>query len=178
MGCYHIFFRNREYEISVEIGGERNDNYFVGNNILGAPVRYLSGPMSLPEAQAQYRQYFTDNISLDPEFGDIDSGDFRLRPDSPMIDKAVFLTRTTSSGQGKVFPVEDANYFMDGWGIIEGDLIQLQDESRSVRVVAFDYESNLITVDQSVSWREGVGVSLAYRGSAPDIGAHEYGNAR
>ena len=42
------------------------------------------------------------------------------------------------------------------------------------RNMAIDYESNLITVDQSISWREGVGVSLAYRGSAPDIGAHEY----
>ena len=87
----------------------------------------------------------------------------------------MFLTRTTSSGQGKVIPVEDANYFMDGWGIIEGDRIQLQDESRSVRVVAIDYESNLITVDQNVSWRDGAGVSLTYRGLAPDIGAHEYG---
>jgi hypothetical protein len=140
-------------------------------------VRYLSGSMGLSEIQALYQQHFMDNISLDPEFVDVDTRDFRLRPDSPMIDKAVFLTRTTSSGQGKVIEVEDASYFMDGWGIIEGDRIQLQDESRSVRVVAIDYESNLITVDQSISWPEGTGVSLAYRGSAPDIGAHEYGTS-
>jgi parallel beta-helix repeat protein len=173
----NIFFRNREYEISVNIGGERSDNYFVGNNILGASLRYLSGSMGLSEIQALYQQHFMDNISLDPEFVDVDTRDFRLRPDSPMIDKAVFLTRTTSSGQGKVIEVEDASYFMDGWGIIEGDRIQLQDESRSVRVVTIDYESNLITVDQSISWPEGTGVSLAYRGSAPDIGAHEYGTS-
>ena len=70
--------------------------------------------------------------------------------------------------------MEDASYFMDGWGIIQGDRIQLQGESESVGVLAIDYENNLITIDQSISWQEGVGVSLAYRNSAPDIGAYEY----
>jgi hypothetical protein len=174
----NIFFRNREHEISVNIGGDRSDNYFVGNNILGASLRYLSGSMGLSEIQAQYQQHFAGNISLDPRFLDVDNRDFRLHPDSPMIDKAVFLTRTTSSGEGKVIEVEDASYFMDGWGIIEGDRIQFQDGSRSVRVVSIDYERNLITIDEIVTWGEGTGVGLAYRDSATDIGAYEYGTPK
>jgi len=170
----NIFFQNREYEIAVNTGGERKDNYFVSNNILGAPMRFLAGAINLSQVQAQYPQYFSDNLSLDPGFLDAGKRNFRLRPDSPMLDKAAFLTKTTSRGQGMEISVEDANYFMDGWSVIEADRIQLQGQSRSVSIVAIDYENNVITVDQSVSWGKGYGVSLAYHGSVPDIGAYEY----
>jgi hypothetical protein len=66
---------------------------------------------------------------------------------------------------------------MDGWGIIEGDLIQLENDTQPVRVVNFDYSTNTLTVSQSVTWTSGMGVSLAYNGSRPDIGAYEYGTS-
>jgi hypothetical protein len=62
---------------------------------------------------------------------------------------------------------------MDGWGIIEGDLIQLEGETQKVRITYVDYDNNTITVDSNISWNQGQGVSLAYEGSAPDIGAYE-----
>ena len=69
--------------------------------------------------------------------------------------------------------------------LIEGNVIldcgrdhkENKSGSERDRNMAIDYESNRITVDQNISWREGVGVSRAYRGSAPDIGAHEYGTS-
>ena len=42
------------------------------------------------------------------------------------------------------------------------------------RIVAVDYGTNVITVDQSITWNAGDGIGFPYSGSAPDIGAHEF----
>jgi hypothetical protein len=62
---------------------------------------------------------------------------------------------------------------MDGWDIIEGDLIQLANGQRA-RITDVNYETNAITVDTEMSWAQNMGLSLAYEGSAPDIGAYEF----
>ena len=103
--------------------------------------------------------------------------DYRLVPGSSCIDRGEFLTRVISaSGSGVEFWVEDAGFFFDGWGIPGevGDRIQLEGEGRAVRVVKIDYEQGRMTVDRELSWTQGQGVSLAYQGAAPDLGAHEY----
>jgi len=46
-----------------------------------------------------------------------------------------------------------------------------------VRITNVDYDNNKITVERSISWNKGDGVSLPYSGSHPDIGAYEFGNA-
>jgi hypothetical protein len=104
----------------------------------------------------------------------IGSFDFHLQSTSPAIDKGVFLTATTGAGAGKVIPVADAGYFIDGYGIVDGDMIQLQGQTQTARIVGVDYAVNSITVDQSLTWTSNLGVTLAYTGSAPDIGAYEY----
>ena len=38
-----------------------------------------------------------------------------------------------------------------------------------------DYDSNILTIETPITWKRGRGVSLAYEGKAPDIGAYEYG---
>ncbi len=112
----------------------------------------------------------SDNGPDDPSLPD-----FRLQKNSPCIDSGVCITKITSaSGSGSQFQVEDAGYFTDGWGIIEGDEIQLEDSSQKARITKVDYNNNTITVDKSLTWTQNMGVSLAYAGSAPDLGAHEY----
>ncbi len=121
----------------------------------------------------------------DPLFKDITSQvdpldpsvpDFQLQQASPCIDSGVFLTNVVSpDGSGMQFQVEDAGYFTNGWGIIKGDLIQLQGALQQVRVTQVDYNSNTITVDKTLAWTTNTGVSLAYEGKGPDIGAFEYG---
>jgi hypothetical protein len=64
---------------------------------------------------------------------------------------------------------------MDGWGIVVGDLIQLEDQTEARRIAAVDYETGVITIDRSLTWVKGQGVSLSYTGLRPDIGAREYG---
>ena len=122
------------------------------------------------------------NNRNDPVFADItetgpdvvDQPDLRLRAGSPAIDSAGWLTSvTTESGRGDVLEVADARYFMDGWTIIEGDLIQLEGQSEPVGIVSVDYDNNQIKIRRDVTFTKGQGVSLAYAGTSPDPGAFE-----
>jgi len=108
-----------------------------------------------------------------------DAPDFRLLETSPCRDAGGSLTTiTSSSSTGTQFEVEDAGFFMDGWGMgslgIEGDLIQLEGQTQRARITNVDYDYNIITIDKALAWTQGQGVSLAYEGSSPDIGAYEY----
>lgn len=94
---------------------------------------------------------------------------------SPCIDAGGFLTKTVSAGNGNKIKVEDAHYFMDGWGIIEGDVIQLKGQTQTARIINVDYNSNTLTIDKALEWSANQGLSLSYSGKSPDIGAFESG---
>ena len=112
-----------------------------------------------------------NSITSDPLLVNPAGGDFTLQPTSPCIDGGGFLTTTTSSGSGTAVPVDDAMYFSDGMGLIDGDAIQIGSETANV--IDVDYVSNVITVDQVVSWTAGDGVGYPYMGGGPDMGAFE-----
>ncbi len=88
-----------------------------------------------------------------------------------MIDAGTFLTTTTSASSGTSLPVADAKYFMDGWGIIDGDIIQLDGQRVTAEITGIT--GNTLTIDTSLTWSNGQGVSLAYEDDAPDLGAYE-----
>lgn len=117
-------------------------------------------------------------VNASETFGDpMDSlpPDLRLLSSSPCIDSGTYLTQITSaSGSGTSFTVEDAGYFMDGWDIVQGDYIQLLGTTRRARIINVDYPSNTIKVDTSLTWTQNQGISLAYEGTSPDVGAYEY----
>jgi hypothetical protein len=101
--------------------------------------------------------------------------DMRLEPTSPAIDAGTYLTRVSSpSGSGTTFQLEDAGYFMDGWGIVQGDTIQLMGTSQRAVIKAINYQTNMITVDTTLNWTQYQGVGLSYQGTAPDVGAYEH----
>lgn len=117
---------------------------------------------------------FSGNQSGDPKFTNKDTFNFTPAADSPLRNSGDWLTTITSpTGSGTSFTVADPGYFMDGWGIIEGDLIQLQGYATPVRITSVNYSTKVITVNQSVSWTQGLGVAYQYNESAPDIGAIE-----
>lgn len=98
-----------------------------------------------------------------------------LTANSPAINTGGALTTIVSpSGSGTSFLVADPNYFMDGWGIVQGDQIQFQGTTQRCRITSVDYITGLVTVDASVSWTQNQGITLPYEGSAPDTGAFEY----
>ncbi len=121
----------------------------------------------------------TANLEVNPLFVNAPANDFRLQSGSPMIDQGVFLTTTVSGDSGTTIPVRDAWPFYDGFGIPweTGDLIQLQGQTQTARIVAVSYTANTLTVDRPLTWTAGQGVSLRFAGAAPDIGAFETGGS-
>ena len=97
-----------------------------------------------------------------------------MESSSQLINAGTFLTNTVSSGSGSVITVEDAGYFCDGYGLTEGDLIQLEGEVETARIIEVDYDNNIIIIDSTLVWIAGQGIGFPYSGTAPDMGAFEY----
>lgn len=122
------------------------------------------------------------NISETPDPMNRDQFDFHLQSGSPAIDAGQFLTTIASaSGSGTSFQVADAGYFFDSWGMsaiasatVTGDTIQLAGQAQTAVITAVNYATNTITVNTPLSWTNGQGVSLTYKGSSPDMGAYEF----
>jgi hypothetical protein len=172
----NIISENIELNLAFGSNIQESDNLFIRNNFYGSSsVRYKM-KAGLDKIESTYPE-FQDNLNLNPRFNDAADLDMTLRSDSPMIDAGAWLTNvTSSSGSGTAFTVSDARYFSDGFGIIQGDTIQLQGQSTTMKIVKIDYRANKIVVDRQISWKKGDGLSLAYSGNAPDIGAKEYGS--
>jgi len=113
-------------------------------------------------------------LNQNPQFANYAGDDFHLQGSSPAVDSAGVLTTTASSGSGTQIVVQDAGYFIDGWGRGLGDRITVGSND-PVRITGIDYATNSITIDRSISWNGGDGVTYAYLGSSPDRGAYEAG---
>ncbi|HUW23186.1 MAG TPA: PKD domain-containing protein [bacterium] len=159
----------------------KNNNFFAAGNFSdqliydGLNRTYLD-PETPDYFNANYT-VFSGNVQQDPLFVDANNNDFHLQPGSPMIDAGGFLTIITSpSGSGNQITVEDAGYFYDGYGIEgeAGDIIQLKGQTTGTGIINIDYNTNTLTLNQSLTWTTGQEVSLAYSGTALDIGAYEY----
>ena len=150
---------------------------YAGNTLVGNLISAKGiGDHDLDWFQENYPDHFQKNIDSDPMFvaPEADVPDFRLSPLSPSINKGVFLTRTLKSGSGTTLQVEDARYFSDGFGVVEGDLIQLEGEESTARVLGVNYKTHELSLDRPLTWTSKQGLSLPYRGSAPDCGKFEF----
>ena len=134
-----------------------------------------SAPRSLAEWERDHPLLFRNSITAMPGFRDAENLDFNALDDSPLIDSGTFLTRSVGAGQGTALPVLDSGYFFDGYGIPgeRGDEIQLQGQSVTARILSIDHDARILHLDRPLEWVDGQGVTLGYRGSAPDIGWHE-----
>ncbi len=174
----NIIYNNGETfsgrQLYITSAGSIEDNHFENNVFYKSGIKgvlYIKGTTyNVAEREAADPTHYLNNIQQDP---DLDSN-YHPRSTSPVINTGAFLTTTMNSGSGTSIPVDDASYFMDGWGIIEGDEIQLQGQTQTARITNVNYDTNTITIDRSLTWNSGQGISLPYSGSAPDIGAYEY----
>ena len=125
--------------------------------------------------QSNYPSLFVANVEVDPGFVNAPGHDFHLAANSPMVDNGAFLTKASTAGSGTVLTVDDANWFCDGFGIegLVGDTIQLQGQTATATIVSIDYAARTLTLDRALTWSAGQGVSLAFNGAGPDIGAFE-----
>ncbi len=122
---------------------------------------------------------------------------FGLSDGSPAIDEGGPLTTVVEVIGDKTIKVNDAGYFFDGFhndatnlaDIFSAeypgntfwaqDMIQIGDYqpgvNEPVKIDEINYENNTITLAQSITVQNGDPVYWPYTGSAPDIGALEFG---
>ena len=164
--------------------GRRTNNYIVNN------VIWRNLPGNVENTILDYQQWRTNynftNNAIDPLFVSTngwgfayDSNslpDFRVtNSTSPLVEAGTWLAYVTSAtGSGTNMTVDNSHYFSDGNQIVAGDTIELQGHSGTAIVISNDYINGVLTLDRSLSWNQGQGVSLPYSGSVPDIGIHEY----
>ncbi|MBN2007674.1 MAG: right-handed parallel beta-helix repeat-containing protein [Anaerolineae bacterium] len=155
--------------------------YFERNNLFNtAPgeaviQQEFGSGNTLATFETNYPDLFSANLETEPGFNNAGGYDFTLKNDSLMINAGTFLAHAVNNGSGTALAVDDARYFSDGFGIegATGDLIQLEGQTETAVAVGVDYEANVLTLDRPLSWEAGQGVSLAYTGDAPDMGAYE-----
>ncbi|MDO8624541.1 MAG: hypothetical protein Q7R47_00515, partial [Candidatus Diapherotrites archaeon] len=159
---------------------EHNDFF---HSPAGQPViaYAINGSTSLRKVQSlsawetDYPNYFRQNLEVDPKVVNAAAHDFNLQSQSPLVDAGTFLAKAVGSGSGTTLVVDDAYPFFDGFGIDGevGDVVQLQNSGQTARLTNVNYATNTLTLDASLSWTAGQGISLPYNGNAPDIGAVE-----
>lgn len=196
----NVIYKNRFTRYAQELEGrpiqvlaDRLDGYlFERNLILGAAPgeRYAvsyglrsglrESARTLAWWQEKRDKLFVDNLDALPGFADEAARDFRPTAGSALVDAGAFLTKTTVAGSGTRLIVADASYFYDGFDIPgeQGDLIQLAGQQDTTRITDIDYATQTLTLDRALTWTAGQGVALSYRGTAPDIGAFEFGDER
>jgi hypothetical protein len=109
-------------------------------------------------------------------FADYGRDVLHLAENSRAIDAGRPLTVVASpAGRGTSFGVQEAGFFIDGHGLVPGDLIRVGADAVT-RVVEVDHDDNVLTVSPPVSWMPGDPVVLAHQGTRPDIGAFESRN--
>jgi len=175
----NTFYSNRCYGLSASPASDRG-RYFgniVKNNIFykNTDCDGRANQTSIGNTKA-VKVERNAVLTASPSFVDEERNDLRLAAGSPMIDSGGFVTRTVGAGTGKDLKVEDAGYFFDGFGIPGeiGDLIQLEGEPSTARVVRIDYANRTLTLDQSLTWTRGQYLHLQYSGVRPDMGAFEF----
>ena len=168
--------------------GRNNDVLIENNNIFSSEVNELyviaygsrtsssnTPPQPLSWWETNRSHAFKNNLQADPSFIDEANKDFHLKANSPMIDAGVFLAKTTNSGANSiVLEVDDAGWFIDGFGIVSGDTIQLEGQTNYAVIQSINYTTKSLSLDRVASWDTGKGVSLKYSNTKPDIGAFEY----
>lgn len=157
------FYRNLFYAPSGATAILEDQNN--GSNT-GRTVNYVEN---------NYSGQWVNSLTQAPGFKDPGRYNHTPSSGSVLIDNGSPLTATTSSGSGTVVPVGNAQYFFNGFGIEDGDIINIGSSSQQRRITAVDYANNTLTLASSATWSDGDPVSLNYEGSSPDLGAYEEG---
>lgn len=176
----NTFYANKCYGI-IGDNGDTADyrDMRVKNNLLYKNVS-CSGGAQQTNIRDPSTVVLTNNAieTTAPGFVNEAAYDLHLAAGSREIDAAGALTNTTAAGSGTTMTVQDASYFFDGHDIAGevGDTIQILGQSQTAVVVDVNYATNTLTLDRALTWSSGAGVALQFSGSAPDMGAYEFGS--
>ncbi len=164
-------------------GGNPSLNGYAFNNIFQdtATTGYstlfsISGGSSVTKSNNVGHHTPTDSSlvsTADPLFVDLANGNFNIQLDSPAKGAGTNLSTVTSAdGSGTSVNVSNSFLFIDGYGIAEGDLVQIGTQSIA-RITSISGDT--LTLSRSVTWKSGDPVYWkAEAGSGQDIGAYPY----
>jgi len=159
----------------------RNNDFYDSGYAEGRVVTDGSG-MDLcgdsPSFQADYSDEASGNICTEPTF--IGGGDYSADDGLALqVDAGTWLTTiTTATGSGTTFSVDNPYFFFDGYGHATetGDVIKTEN-GQTATITSVNHGTGQIIVSSSIGWIQNEGLALDYSGTAPDIGAEEYGGA-
>jgi len=167
---------SNDYHVYEEANVDDNNLYDFNNyySDLTKGWQYRGKLLSQFEEWRTISKQDNNSIVAEPLFASYSPGGFTLKPNSPAIDAGTWLTTITSpTGSGRSFSVFDGSFFYDGYNIPgeTGEIIKTK-SGKTARIVKVS--GNTITVDTSINWKLGEGLSINYYGSLPDIGAKEF----
>jgi hypothetical protein len=109
-------------------------------------------------------------VTGDPLFNDYASQDFSMNTGSPLEDAARYLTQANGSGSSSSsLTVDEAGWFMDGWGIVQGDKIRI---GSNAAVEITNISGSVLTLASAQTWSDNDGIF--YATYYDDIGALPY----
>lgn len=153
-------------------------NLWQNLNNVNAAYSWNGSLYTVSSFRAAFPSYEQNTIQANPLFTNAGGRDFSLQAGSPAIDTGTTLTTAVGSGSNSTsLTVSDAGFFHDGYGLIQGDTIQIGPNrvQAPVVVTGVNYSTNTLTLGDGRTWGNGAAVSLAYNGTAPDRGAVESG---
>lgn len=185
----HYFLKNNSHsDFSAEEG-----NFFIQNpfNFVTTDAWYLDNNLyystnatkqyewkaSVKSSLAEYKAASgkeQNSSSTNPQYVNASANNFALSSNSPAINAGAHLTATKSAGSGINLSVLESVYFTDGMGLIPGDWIRVGSNG-PVQVVDVNYDTDVLVLSKSISWNNNDPVTYDYAGTAPDIGAFEFG---
>ncbi len=170
--------QNTIWKCAITVANSTN-NFFVNNLLSG---NYQDGLLNIGvpgtiDTRGNQTNAMSGLLFVDPSNGGAwnqTQPDYHLTRISPAFSAGTWLAAvTSSSGSGTSFKVNNAGWFFAGLTaaghVVPGDSIQLQGQARTATIQSIS--GNTITFTPALTWTTGQGVSLAYPGSAPNVGA-------
>lgn len=111
------------------------------------------------------------SLVSNPLFTNLATRNITLSASSPALNRGTPLTTTIGGSTGTVITVADSRWFSDGYDVVPGDTIQIG--SQLAVIESINHSANQITIDRTLTWLHGQGVSYPYLSTGPDLGACE-----
>lgn len=180
------------FQAGISYGNNNISGNVIKNNIV---YNNITADIKSPPGNTNINNWLTTNgdpLFVNPDMSDKTNlilPDLSLQPGSGAINQGMALTTVDNSdiGSGISLIVVDAIYFQDGrWtppGKIDADWIAVGTVGNVAQISSINYSTNTITLTSVISRNDGDSVwlykdssgNIVLIGSAPDIGASEYG---